>query len=118
MFYFRASFIVCPCCYGSIRPTGKIVYPKSEAFSCLTKEQYFLLARSADQTSSDCENEYNKQGKRGMLLIDHDRALNAQSRGSYKTHIYLMIPESCSPKNNILVGIINSESFDSSMQCI
>ncbi|XP_047142525.1 glutathione S-transferase C-terminal domain-containing protein isoform X1 [Hydra vulgaris] len=110
----KASFIVCPCCYGSIRPTGNIVYPKSKKFSCLTNEQFFLLARSADHTSSDehtslnCQNAYYKQGKKGMLFVDHDRVLDAETRASYKTQIYLMTPESCSPKNNILFGFITN----------
>ena len=30
-----ASYVVCPCCYGAIRPTGAITYPRSRRYGQL-----------------------------------------------------------------------------------
>lgn len=104
----KASFVICPCCYGSIRPTDNIKYPKSDLFSsCINEEEYYLLAHSADRTSTDYESTFNKEGKKSMVLTDFDRILHAKLHGYDVTNIYSMIPLDCSPKNNIIVGKIS-----------
>lgn len=107
-FVFRSSFVICPCCYGGIRSTTDILYPKSAPFHCLTSEEYHLLAHSADQTCKDQDSEYNKQGKKSMVLIDLDRKLHVNETGFYKSvKILTMCPRTCSPKNNMIVGSIS-----------
>ena len=106
--FFRSSFVICPCCYGGIRSTTDILYPKSIPFHCLTPEEYHLLAHSADQTCKDQDSEYNKQGKNSMILIDLDRKLHAMETGYYESvKILTMCPRTCSPKNNMIVGLIS-----------
>ena len=98
--------MICPCCYGSIRSTTDITYPKSIEYSCLPTNDYHILAHSADQTNSNIESDYNKQGKNSMILVDFDRILHAKEHCNYKKlNVFTMDPKSCSPKNNMIVGI-------------
>jgi len=99
--------VICPCCYGGIRSTTDIQYPKSIKYSAsLTSEEYHLLAHSADQTCKDLESDYNKQGKKSMLYVDLDRRMHAMENAEYeRVDILTMIPRSCSPKNNMMVGV-------------
>lgn len=76
------------------------------AFACLTPDDYILLAHSADQTNSNHQSDYNKQGKNSMILVDIDRIHHAKDHGNYKAiDVYTMTPQTCSPKNNMIVGI-------------
>ena len=71
----------------------------------MSSEDYHLLAHSADQTCNDHYSEYNKQGKNSMILIDLDRKFHALEKGCYKAiDIFTMLPRTCSPKNNMIVG--------------
>lgn len=105
-YFFSASFVICPCCYGSVRPASNIKYPKSQNFQHLQESDYYLLARSADRTSSNYESDYSKQGKSCMLLVDRDRTFHMEEEKGYQTKIYSMEPHTCSPKNNVIVGTI------------
>lgn len=62
-----------------------------------------VLAHSADQTHKE---EYAKsdQGEKCMRIIDVDRCLHAEEH-NYNVYLTKMKPETCSPKNNFLVGI-------------
>lgn len=106
-----ASFVCCPCCYGSIRPNHMIRYPRSKAFkaSSLTAEEYATLAHSADQTYGE-DNEKSVQGKRCMTVIDIDRCLSAKENG-YTVHLSTLEPPSCTPKNSLLIGIAPSNKL-------
>lgn len=44
-----------------------------------------------------------RPGKQCMGLVDLDRSWGAETRG-YSVRVMTMEPESCSPKNNLLVG--------------
>lgn len=103
---YNASFVICPCCYGGILASPELAYPKSQLYNTcgLSEDNFVVLSHSADQTSTDFGCEYSLQGKHSMLLVDHDRTLHAEETGRYKTQIFSMIPETCSPKNNIIVG--------------
>lgn len=100
----KASFVCCPCCYGSIQDTHLLMYPLSKKFQSteLSKKDYTLLAHFADR------NEVNTptadQGEVCMGLIDTDRAFYAQEQG-YKTYLTTLQPVTCSPKHNLLIGI-------------
>ncbi|KAB1282311.1 Glutathione S-transferase C-terminal domain-containing protein, partial [Camelus dromedarius] len=47
---------------------------------------------------------YCISGKQCMCLVDLDRARAAEERG-YSIQVISMQPESCSPKNNMIVGV-------------
>ncbi|XP_051021463.1 glutathione S-transferase C-terminal domain-containing protein isoform X2 [Acomys russatus] len=101
----RASFITCPCCYGFIQNTSKFNFPKSEKFKeTLSYKEHMILCRFADQTAVQLPPQRRLIGKQCMCLVDLDRASAAEEHG-YTVHVISMEPESCSPKNNMIVGV-------------
>lgn len=110
----RAHFVCCPCCYGGIHNCYHLTYPRSKMFcnSELKYVEYLYLAHAADQTH-DNENAKTKQGYFYMDVVDTDRKLQAAENG-YEVHLGKLQPVSCTPKNNLLVGIFKmTESNDS-----
>ncbi|MEE6460525.1 hypothetical protein FKM82_000995 [Ascaphus truei] len=100
----RAAFVVCPCCYGFIQNTSKATFPRSCRFQeALSYKEHMVLCRFADQTAVQLPLERRQIGKRCMGLVDLDRAWAAEQCG-YKAQVISMEPESCSPKNNLIVG--------------
>uniref|UniRef100_A0A8D2CMI5 Glutathione S-transferase C-terminal domain-containing protein n=1 Tax=Sciurus vulgaris TaxID=55149 RepID=A0A8D2CMI5_SCIVU len=101
----RASFVTCPCCYGFIQNTSKFNFPKSEQFKkTLSYKEHMILCRFADQTAVQLPPQRRLIGKQCMCLVDLDRARAAEERG-YSVQVISMQPESCSPKNNMIVGV-------------
>lgn len=101
----RASFITCPCCYGFIQNTSKFNFPKSEKFKkTLSYKEHMILCRFADQTAVQLPPQRRLIGKQCMCLVDMDRATAAEEH-SYSVQVISMEPESCSPKNNMIVGV-------------
>nr|XP_002737940.1 PREDICTED: glutathione S-transferase C-terminal domain-containing protein-like [Saccoglossus kowalevskii] len=101
----NAAFVSAPCCYGSVHTTHVITYPRSQKMrNELTEEEYILLGHSADQTPWQFQSEIAKQGKTSMALIDFDRAEAAREKG-YNVSVCTMEPPTCSPKNDLLIGI-------------
>uniref|UniRef100_A0A8C5Z778 Glutathione S-transferase C-terminal domain-containing protein n=1 Tax=Marmota marmota marmota TaxID=9994 RepID=A0A8C5Z778_MARMA len=101
----RASFVTCPCCYGFIQNTSKFNFPKSEQFKkTLSYKEHMILCRFADQTAIQLPPQRRLIGKQCMCLVDLDRARAAEERG-YSVQVISMEPESCSPKNNMIVGV-------------
>ncbi|XP_075215833.1 glutathione S-transferase C-terminal domain-containing protein homolog isoform X2 [Lycorma delicatula] len=101
----RASFIVCPCCYGSLQDNHKVSYPQSRCLkeSSVTKRDFFVLGHCADQVHKQMY-EKSEQGERCMAIVDFDRCLQAKEIG-YKISVAKLIPPTCTPRNNLLVGI-------------
>ncbi|XP_004626760.1 glutathione S-transferase C-terminal domain-containing protein [Octodon degus] len=101
----RASFVTCPCCYGFIQNTSKFNFPKSEQFKkTLSYKEHMILCRFADQTAVQLPPQRRLVGKQCMCLVDLDRARAAEEHG-YSVRVISMEPESCSPKNNMIVGV-------------
>nr|XP_051675486.1 glutathione S-transferase C-terminal domain-containing protein isoform X2 [Oryctolagus cuniculus] len=101
----RASFVTCPCCYGFIQNTSKFNFPKSEQFkNTLSYKEHMILCRFADQTAVQLPPQRRLIGKQCMCLVDMDRARAAEEHG-YSVQVISMEPESCSPKNNMIVGV-------------
>ncbi|CAB0034049.1 unnamed protein product [Trichogramma brassicae] len=99
----NAAFVCCPCCYGSIQDCSRIVYPRSQLFeNVLEKRNYFNLVHASDQTH-DTENVKTKQGYECMTIVDTDRKVQAEESG-YKVYLNKLTPETCSPKNHLLIG--------------
>lgn len=101
----RASFVTCPCCYGFIQNTSKVNFPKSELFKkTLSYKEHMILCRFADQTAVQLPPQRRLIGKQCMCLVDLDRARAAEEHG-FSVQVISMEPESCSPKNNMIVGV-------------
>ncbi|XP_065490013.1 glutathione S-transferase C-terminal domain-containing protein [Caloenas nicobarica] len=101
----RAAFVISPCCYGFIQNTVKFKYPRSHQFKeILSYKEHMILCRFADQTAVQLPPERRLIGKQCMGLVDLDRAWAAEEH-NYSVQVISMEPESCSPKNNMLVGI-------------
>lgn len=101
----KAGFVISPCCYGFIQSTLKFTFPRSKKFAdALTYKEHMILCRFADQTAVQLPTERRLIGKRCMGLVDLDRSWAAETHG-YSVKVMTMEPESCSPKNNMLVGV-------------
>uniref|UniRef100_A0A8D3A3C6 Glutathione S-transferase C-terminal domain-containing protein n=2 Tax=Scophthalmus maximus TaxID=52904 RepID=A0A8D3A3C6_SCOMX len=99
-----AAFVISPCCYGFIQNAVKFTFPKSKRFKeTLTYKEHMILCRFADQTAVQLPPERRLIGKQCMGLVDLDRSWEAETHG-YLVQVMTMEPESCSPKNNMLVG--------------
>ncbi|CAL1532458.1 unnamed protein product [Lymnaea stagnalis] len=101
-----ASFVICPCCYGSIQKTHLLSYPRSQVFikANLTYKEFLTLGHAADQTELNIVME--DQGHQCMNLVDTDRAEYAKEM-NYNVTLCALHPLSCTPKNNLLVGTRN-----------
>ncbi|XP_013387274.1 glutathione S-transferase C-terminal domain-containing protein [Lingula anatina] len=99
----NADFVICPCCYGAIKNTHTMSYPRSEDFRSLdiSYEEYTQLCHAADQTQTNTP--LAAQGKQCMAWIDGDRGSLAKSCG-YRVTLCSLLPLACTPKNNLLVG--------------
>ncbi|XP_075785802.1 glutathione S-transferase C-terminal domain-containing protein isoform X1 [Pelodiscus sinensis] len=101
----HAAFVVCPCCYGFIQNTVKFMFPRSHQFKeVLSYKEHMILCRFADQTAVRLPPERRLIGKHCMGLVDLDRAWAAEGC-NYSVQVMSMEPESCSPKNNMVVGV-------------
>ncbi|XP_078387179.1 glutathione S-transferase C-terminal domain-containing protein isoform X2 [Cetorhinus maximus] len=99
-----AAFVISPCCYGFIQNTIKSTFPRSQKFkSVLSYKEHMVLCRFADQTAVQLPPERRIIGKKCMGLVDLDRACSAEECG-YTVYVTSMEPDSCSPKNNLIVG--------------
>lgn len=101
----RAAFVVCPCCYGSLQENHVLTYPRSQVVrdTLISVHSFLVLSHCADQTH---EQKYSKteQGELCMTIVDIDRCLQAKESG-YFVSLAKLIPVTCTPKNNIIVGI-------------
>uniref|UniRef100_A0A672GZB7 Glutathione S-transferase C-terminal domain-containing protein n=1 Tax=Salarias fasciatus TaxID=181472 RepID=A0A672GZB7_SALFA len=93
----EAAFVISPCCYGFIQNAVKFTFPKRFV------PEHMILCRFADQTAVQLPPERRLTGKHCMGLVDLDRSWAAETHG-YSVQVMTMEPESCSPKNNMLVG--------------
>ncbi|XP_062991720.1 glutathione S-transferase C-terminal domain-containing protein [Elgaria multicarinata webbii] len=101
----RAAFVISPCCYGFIQNTAKFVFPQSHQFKeVLSYKEHMVLCRFADQTAVQLPPERRQIGKHCMGLVDLDRAWSVE-RCNYSARVMSMEPETCSPKNNLIVGV-------------
>ncbi|KAG6455082.1 glutathione S-transferase C-terminal domain-containing protein homolog [Manduca sexta] len=98
----NAKFVICPCCYGSLHATDRLVYPRSSKFNSITIEKYLCIGHAADQTHDD--HPLTVRGDKCMAVIDSDRGRLAEEFG-YKVTLTRLKPLSCTPKNNLLIGV-------------
>ncbi|XP_069781845.1 glutathione S-transferase C-terminal domain-containing protein isoform X5 [Narcine bancroftii] len=106
----QAAFVICPCCYGFIQNTVKYTFPRSQKFkNVLSNKEHMVLCRFADQTAVQLPAERQLIGKKCMGLVDLDRSWAAEEHG-YTVYVTSMEPDSCSPKNNLIVGNCAAQS--------
>lgn len=98
----NAKFVLCPCCYGSLHATDRLVYPRSRIFSGVSVDQYLCIGHAADQTHE--EHPLTVRGAKCMAVIDSDRGRLAEEYG-YKVTLCRLKPLTCTPKNNLLIGV-------------
>lgn len=100
-----ASFVSCPCCYGSVQENHMVSYPRSQVFKevPIAFKDYLVLGHTADQTHGT--NDKEAQGRFAMNVIDTDRTEMALETGIYSSVILKQLqPPTCSPKNNLIIG--------------
>ncbi|XP_072351460.1 glutathione S-transferase C-terminal domain-containing protein isoform X1 [Scyliorhinus torazame] len=106
-----AAFVISPCCYGFIQNTVKATFPRSQKFkSVLSYKEHMVLCRFADQTAVQLPPERRMIGKKCMGLVDLDRVWSAEEH-RYTAYVSSMEPDSCSPKNNLIVGSSSDRSL-------
>lgn len=81
-------------------------YPRSQALkeANFSFEDYLVLCHCADQTHFDPHCTKTQQGYTCMAAVDKDRATRAIEVG-YSVTLSKLEPPTCTPKNNMLVGI-------------
>uniref|UniRef100_A0A4W5P6R4 Glutathione S-transferase, C-terminal domain containing n=1 Tax=Hucho hucho TaxID=62062 RepID=A0A4W5P6R4_9TELE len=99
-----ATFVVSPCCYGFVQNTLKFTFPRRSVFLSVSMYEHMILCRFADQTAVQLPLERRLIGKQCMGLVDLDRSWAAETHG-YSVRVMTMETDSCSPKNNMLVGV-------------
>jgi len=105
----EASFVSCPCCYGSLQANHMLSYPRSSLYSPIKFKDYLILGHTADQwhgsSSGGGTKEKEEQGRLAMNVIDTDRVHMALETGRYsRVELCQLSPPSCTPKNNLIIG--------------
>lgn len=138
----RAVYISIPCCVGKIahhesdrdeRSCGDITYPRSQEYSSVgcSLSKYLVIAKAADfghhgfddatqgcDAKCDCSEEVKSKGdiltdtrRLAKRVIEQDRNFYAR-RHNYRTFMTLCYPVSCTPKNDIIIGIPDDKQRD------
>jgi len=105
----KASFVSCPCCYGSLQANHMLSYPRSTLYSTIQFKDYLILGHTADQwhgsSSGKGTKEKEEQGRLAMNIIDTDRIRMALETGYYsRVELCQLSPPTCTPKNNLIIG--------------
>eukprot|EP00301_Raphidiophrys_heterophryoidea_P024056 c7689_g1_i1.p1 GENE.c7689_g1_i1~~c7689_g1_i1.p1 ORF type:complete len:369 (+),score=87.92 c7689_g1_i1:77-1108(+) len=117
-----ASYVLGPCCVGKIQ-NSKLRYPRSRAFSLLLSgREYSAIAAAGDlghsdegdtlqpqhttKTQSNSSDEAQLRRRVCKAFVELDRNLFAREtkHNPYITCLMLMEPQSCTPKNDMMVG--------------
>jgi hypothetical protein len=105
----KANYVIAPCCAGFMQNTlnddKNIIIPTSNVIrnAGVTRDEFISLTAGADHSSHPDQAE---SGRTAMAMLDLDRNLRAEENG-YVTKYYRMVPENCTPKNQILVGTVD-----------
>ena len=114
----QADVLIAPCCYGSIRQSDSLRYPRSNLFRTIFKStdeedlqqaddryannKYLEITRFADRTEK--KTEYEKTAYECMNLIDTDRLEQLAENGYRSIQLFKMKPVTCTTKNNLLLA--------------
>lgn len=117
----RACVIVCPCCVGKVNLSNN-KKPRSSVFQNIIEginssdDLYKNLLKAADighGRENGVDGASSPDSQLRMLskcYVEEDRRLLI-AENKYSTHLFKMKPLSCTPKNDVLVGIPNGGEF-------
>ncbi|XP_044005434.1 glutathione S-transferase C-terminal domain-containing protein homolog [Aphidius gifuensis] len=71
---------------------------------CIRVNAIFISCPCCYGSIKDCHNIHYPRRYQCMSIIDTDRKLQAEENG-YKVHLSKLVPDTCTPKNHLLVGI-------------
>ncbi|KAF4713204.1 hypothetical protein FOZ62_032686 [Perkinsus olseni] len=112
----NCSFVVCPCCYGQIAGTegaGEGQLPKSHhaVGEVLSEQEFKTVASLADYSVVDGKDGFDYAGRPEyriaracMRVVDTDRLIHARDRFGYVVSLSRILPETCTPKNSVIIG--------------
>jgi SAM-dependent methyltransferase len=132
----NAAYIIMPCCIGKTA-NSILKYPRSAFLSKLiSKREYEYIAKAADyghegyddtSSNSSCSRSNNSttnqvadihfddetkilniQRRYAKSILERDRNINAEEN-SYVTWMTMCYPVTCTPKNDILIGVPNNK---------
>lgn len=111
-----ASYVIVPCCVGKTKASSSVTYPRSEAAkAAITGAEYKHLARAADFGHGGYDASASRHGDSVVQsrrlckgVVEMDRNQWAAEHG-YEVTMALLHPESCTPKNDLLVGVKKTE---------
>ena len=94
----RASFVLCPCCYGNLALELPVQYPQSRLYRerSILSPDFAHLARGADHVTAI--------GRLCMAAVDLDRIARANEEG-YRVSLKKLKPDSCTPKHDLIIGL-------------
>ncbi len=109
----------CPCsssveeagaCISPASTTLQLHYPRSSIFrSILSLKEYFLLSSKADYSDSSWNfaSDASTAGHRYKSFVEFDR-ICAAGEQRYISLLTKMEPQTCTPKNDVLLGLPNA----------
>jgi len=99
----RAAYVLCPCDLGELQ-RSPLSYPRSERFAgVIGREDFNRLARAADWTNWNFEDEKGKLAREVSGWLALDRNLLARQHG-YRTRLFSIDPAHAGLKSVILAG--------------
>ena len=112
----RASYLICSCCVGKIQSqideplqhsNITLSYPRSKCLSdVLTTREYRQLICSSDYSGFD-DSANARRHRLCKQYIEQDRNMYAEEY-NYNTVISQMIPNTCTAKNDMIIGYCTS----------
>lgn len=102
----KLPFVVCPCCVGKLQNKTNQQVPRSKWLReerHVDEKSYLEMARIADHSSYDFDDEKHSTERRAKSLLEIDR-LAAMLEQGFEGHWSKLEPPSASPKNDILFG--------------
>ena len=113
----KANFCISPCCYGQVDCTGA---NNNNIITDTNSIYWKSVIRGADFNIGDAnlfnplEDEKFKQTKKCMNFVDivlRSQHLVGEKQYDYHITVQSLMPLSCSPKNNVIVGILNCKLY-------
>lgn len=124
----NAAYVLMPCCVGKLFHSS-LRYPLSESMrSKISKQEYYHLSKAADfghdgydsnidstspstSTINNSSSDIIYQRRKAKSIIERDRMLLTKEH-NYQAWMTVCHPVTCTPKNDILIGIPNSHTED------
>ena len=118
----QAAYIISPCCYGQVASNAPGLHPRSHLMQQSgTADELSIVASASDFTVRARDWDFPSQpafqlAKRSMRVIDADRNLWASESRGYGTYMSSLEPLTCSPKNNVIVGVPPTREWEEALE--